>query len=498
MKVKVDHVTNSSSEAFGIVVADSALVIGAGLTLAALFKGCSMSKENSSESGGGGGESVDTGEAQSIADAIAKGVLDDAKRQEEIVSDAYTQAGKALDDAQAKLDAELKAVQQQFEQSESSADKSDPNYGNVKQQYEDYMDYLKSQIENTKLEKAAVEAENAARIAQEGAKSEWVKMNQGDYIAVKEEKAMLEAVAKGYNVPGYNTSAVQQRLKDLEQRERDLQKVLKENNADFDYQAKDRGTIGPSKESQELTDKIIAEKEAFKKASEKASAEKRIELEIQHQKNLSEMEQAHKSARNWDMATKAAEGAQWGADVAIEGLSHVTGPAGKTIKTIYGGAKGVASGMGEGMADPKNAAKHLAKGILNGATSVVSDKFDDASKPWQKAASGILNEGLQAGLDASIKGESVTDALGKGLTKGVVDAGVGKGLDAIKGALPIPKGSSVDVHDYNVGKVLNNNPLTKGIIKTGVRENLVSGISDKAKGAIVDKAAEQGGFKTGD
>ena len=109
-----------------------------------------------------------------------------------------------------------------------------------------------------------------------------------------------------------------------------------------------------------------------------------------------------------------------------------------------------------------------------------------------------MNEGLQAGLDASIKGENVGEAIGKGLTKGVVDAGVGQGLDAIKGALPIPKGSSVDVHDYGVGKVLNNNPLTKGIIKTGVRENVVSGVIDKAKEAIVDKAADEGGFKTGD
>jgi len=308
------------------------------------------------------------------------------------------------------------------------------------------MDYLKSQIEKTKYEKEVINAEKLAKQAEIDSKSEWVKMNQNDYIAVKEEKAMLEAVAKGYNVPGYNTDAVKQRLEQLNQREKELNKVLKENNADFEYQAKDRGEIGPSKESLELTEKIRKEKEEFKKAS----------------------------------------------------LSHVTGPAGKTIKTIYGASKGVASGMGEGMADPKNAAKHLAKGILNGASSVVSDKFGDSEKPWQQAATSILNEGLQAGLDASIKGESVTDALGKGLTKGVVDAGVGKTLDAIKGKLPIPKGSSVDVHDYGVGQVLNNNPLTKGIIKTGVRENVVSGVQDKIKGAIVDKAAEEGGFKTGD
>jgi len=493
MKVKVDHVTNSSSEAFGVVIADSALVIGAGLTLAALFKGCSMSKETNQDV-----ENVDIGDSQSIADAIAKGVIDDANKQEQIVKDAYDEATKALDEAENSLSKELNEVQKQWAESETTVDKNDPGYDDFKKQYTDYMDYLKSQIEKTKYEKEVINAEKLAKQAEIDSKSEWVKMNQNDYIAVKEEKAMLEAVAKGYNVPGYNTDAVKQRLEQLNQREKELNKVLKENNADFEYQAKDRGEIGPSKESLELTEKIRKEKEEFKKASEKADADKRIELEKKMQKNIEEMKKANASAHNWDLATKAAEGVQWGADAAIEGLSHVTGPAGKTIKTIYGASKGVASGMGEGMADPKNAAKHLAKGILNGASSVVSDKFGDSEKPWQQAATSILNEGLQAGLDASIKGESVTDALGKGLTKGVVDAGVGKTLDAIKGKLPIPKGSSVDVHDYGVGQVLNNNPLTKGIIKTGVRENVVSGVQDKIKGAIVDKAAEEGGFKTGD
>lgn len=494
MKIKVDHVTNSSSEAFGVVAVDSALVIGAGLTLAALFKGCSMSKESKDDYV----EPVETGDSQAIADAIAKGVMEDAKKQEQIIKDAYDEASKTLDDAQNALSNELDAVQKQWEQSESSVDKSDPGYEDLKQQYTDYMDYLKTQIQTTKLEKEAVIAEKLSKEAEIDSKSEWVKMNQNDYIAVKEEKAMLEAVAKGYNTPGYNTDAVKQRLEQLNQREKELNKVLKENNADIEYTAKDRGEIGPSKESLELTEKIRKEKDDFKKASEKADAEKRIELEKQMQKNIEAMEKANSSSRNWDLATKAAESAQWGADVAVEGLSHVTGPAGKTIKTIYGAAKEVGSGLGEGMADPKNAAKHLAKGILNGATSAVSDKFGDANKPWQQAATGILNEGLQSGLDASIKGESVTDALGKGLTKGVMDAGVGKTLDAIKGKLPIPQGSSVDVHDYNVGKILNNNPLTKGIIKTGVRENVVSGIQDQIKDTIVDKASESGGFKTGD
>jgi hypothetical protein len=84
--------------------------------------------------------------------------------------------------------------------------------------------------------------------------------------------------------------------------------------------------------------------------------------------------------------------------------------------------------------------------------------------------------------------------MGKGLTKGVFDAGVDTGLDKIKGVLPIPKGSSVDVHDYGVDKILNNNPLTKGILKTGIREAAGSQIKDAIKGGIVDKAGEIGGF----
>lgn len=494
MKIKVDYVTNSSSEAFGVVAGDSALVIGAGLTLAALFKGCSMSKQSDADKYP---VDVETGDSSALAQEIAKGVMADAKAQEDLVKDAYTEATSTLESAEAALGKELDEINKQWEESEKTANKDEPGYNELKQKYDEYKEYLKGQIENTKLQKAAIEAEKAAKQAEIDSKSEWVKMNQNDYIAVKEEKAMLEAVAKGYNVPGYNTEAVKQRLEQLNQREKELGKVLSENNASFDYTAKDRGEIGPSKESLELTQKIQAEKAAYEKAAAKATEEKRKELQIQMDKNIEEAKKQLSSAQKWDMATKAAEGVQWGADVAIEGLSHVTGPAGKQIKTAYTAAKGVGEGLGEGMADPKNAAKHLAKGILKGATAVVSDKFGD-DKPWQAAATNILNEGLQSGLDASIKGENVTDAIGKGLTKGVVDAGVGKGLDAIKGALPIPKGSSVDVGDYSVGKVLNNNPLTKGIIKTGVRENIVSGAADKIKGGIVDGAAETGGYKTGD
>lgn len=500
MKIKVDFVTNSSSEVFGVVLGNAAVVGGLLGWLSVLLSGCSTQTDDT-ESGlikattttGSNTDNV-IGDASSMAQEIAKAAYEDAKRQDEIVKDAYNEAQGALDSAKSALEKELAETQKTWADSEKTIDKTDPGYADFKKQYDDYMDYLKTQIAQTDYQKQMIDYEKAQKQAETDAKSEWARQRQADYIAVKEEKAMLEAVAKGYNVPGYDTEAVKSRLKQLNDRENELGKLLSENNATIDYTARDRGVIGPSPESKALNDKIIQEKLKFEEDAKKANAKKRAELEKKMEENIEEYKKQMARGDRYDMATKAAEGAQFGADVLIEGLSHVTGPAGQQVKLAYTAGKNIASGMGEGMADPKNAAKHLAKGILSAGTEVLKDKFGGDEKPWQAAATGILNEGLQSGLDASIKGEDVGEAMGKGLTKGVFDAGTDSALDKLKGALPIPKGSSVDVHDYGMGKILNNNPLTKGIIKTGVREAAGSQIKDAIKGAIVDKAGEEGGF----
>jgi hypothetical protein len=493
MKIKVDFVTNSSSEVFGVVLGDSLLVGGILGGLAILLSGC---KEIAAK--GTGAPEIKqvevAGDAEAIAQEIAKAALEDARKQEEIVKDAYREAQDTLDSARTALQKELDECRKTWEESEKTSDKTDPGYANYKKQYEDYMDYLKSQIEQTEYQKQMVEYEKAQKQAEMDSKNEWVQRQQADYIAVKEEKAMLEAVARGYDLPGYNTDSVNVRLKQLQEREKELSKVLSENGADIDYTARDRGSIGPSPESKALNDKIIAEKERFERESEAADAAKRAKLEEDMKKNIEEYEKQMARANRFDMATKAAEGVQFGADIVVEGLSHVTGPAGQQIKLAYTAGKAVASGMGEGMADPKNAAKHLAKGILNAGTEVLKEKFGGDEKPWQAAATGILNEGLQSGLDASIKGEDVAAAMGKGLTKGVFDAGADKALDKIKDKLPIPKGSSVEVGDYSVSKILNNNPLSKGLVKTVVREGGGSKIKDAVKGQIVDSAGKEGGF----
>ena len=52
----------------------------------------------------------------------------------------------------------------------------------------------------------------------------------------------------------------------------------------------------------------------------------------------------------------------------------------------------------------------------------------------------------------------------------------------------------MEVGDYSVNKILNNNPLTKGIVKTVVREGGGNKIKDAIKSELVDKTGKAGGF----
>ncbi len=499
MKVKVDYVTNSSSEVFG-VVAENSIILAILTALLGMFINGGQAQKDLAEITAPQIDDLTSG-AAAMADEIAKAVREDADRQEQILKDAYSEAKSAVGAAQSALEKELDELNRNWEECERTGDKTDPGYEALKKQYDDYREYLKYQIEQAKYQKQLVEYEEAAKIAELDSRSEWIRQRQQDLIAAKEEKAMLEAVAKGYNRPGYDTDAVNARLKQLAEREEELQRLLAENNAGIEYKAADRGVIGPSKESQELTEKIRKEKEAYEKAAKHASEEKKKQLKAEMEKNIAEYEAQIARASRYDMAVKAAEGVQFGADIAVEGLSYVTGPAGQQIKTAYTAGKAVASGIGEGMADPKNAAKHIAKGIIEGSAEVLKDKFGD-EKPWQSAAANILKEGLTSGLDASIKGEDVADAVGKGLTKGVFDAGVDKALDKIKDKVKdkfqIPEVKPIDAGEKKLGSIFNDNPLAKNILKTSAKGLAESKAKDVVKEQIVDKAGKFGGFSDGE
>ncbi len=64
----------------------------------------------------------------------------------------------------------------------------------------------------------------------------------------------------------------------------------------------------------------------------------------------------------------------------------------------------------------------------------------------------------------------------------------------MKDKIPIPKGSSVDVHDYSLGKIYNNNPLTKGLTKTIIREGSGDKVKDKIRSTFVDSYGKATGY----
>ena len=467
MKVRIDFVTNSSSESFGVVVVDTIATIGATGAALVMIESAKQAL---------------MGDSAKVAKELAEAVAKDAENQEQKALDAYSEAEKIINGELGNLQTEMSELQKQWEESDKTADKTDPGYDNMKQQYEEYMNYLKNQVQTKEYEKYMVEVEKAEQQAAVESKNEWINQRQTDMVAVKEEMALLQATAKGYGSQGYDTKDIQDRINQLQQREKELAGVLKANNAEFEYTAKDRGDIGPGVEFNKLNKEYAKNKAEMEKAMQLADEKRRTEILANMAAAEAEYQKQMAAAGRWDLATKAAEGIQFGADVAVEGLSHVTGPAGKSIKLAYTAGKSVASGVGEGMADPKNAGKHLAKGIAGAVTEVVKDALDDS--PFKKAAVSVANSALQGGLDSTIKGKDFTSGVKNGALDGIVDTVLETGIDKLANKLPIPKGSSVDVSDFNVSQVMNNNPLAKGIIKTGVRENAMNALKGNVKDGI--------------
>ncbi|MBS3985839.1 MAG: hypothetical protein KGZ66_09625 [Selenomonadales bacterium] len=497
MKVKIDFVTNSSSESFGIVAIDTvASVVSAGglLVLIEAAKGMlSGSLQGSALS-----------DAQSMAQEIAAGAESEADFQEAAVMEGYSEAEKTIDSEAAQIQKEIDEYSQLWAESDKTADKTDPGYDKLKQQYEAYIKHLQDSLKQKDYEKHLVQVQKAEEKAAIEAKGEWMRQRQVDLIAVKEEKALLIATQKGYGSAGYNVAEIERRLKQLDENEKRLTTTLAENDALIEYTARDRGSVGPGAAFDKMVKDLAKQKADAEKAMIYANAGRRAEIAAKIAKAEAELAQAMKSANRWDLATKAAEGVQFGADVAIDALSHITGPAGKQIKLAYTAGKGVAGGLGEGMADPKNAGKHIAKGIIGAVTEVAKDRFQDGrlTSKMKSALAGMANEAAQGGLDASIKGEGVLEGAVKGVGKGALDAVTEHGLEtAIKKApaaltsrIPMPKGTSVDVGDMSVSQILNNNPLSKGLLKTGGREFIWSKGKDMVKGALVDATGTPLGF----
>ncbi|WP_187142901.1 hypothetical protein [Thermanaerosceptrum fracticalcis] len=159
---------------------------------------------------------------------FAVGLLLDAPL---ILLEGYTEAEKMPEAEKSKLLAELASIKKQWDEGEKTADKSDPGYKILKNQYEEHIKYLENSIQQKDYEKYLLQVDKAQKEAELEAQSQWVKQRQVDYIAVKEEKALLEAALKGYGSRNNDVKNIEERLKQLAERERELTQTLSAHNA---------------------------------------------------------------------------------------------------------------------------------------------------------------------------------------------------------------------------------------------------------------------------
>jgi hypothetical protein len=518
LKIRTEFVTNSSSTSFGASFADA--IAGVLLGLAALGCDCSNVDDKDEDDdelggsdGGGSGEDAALQGAMAAAEQAAQQAADqlaaDAAAKDALIGNILDAEGDKLDAAGSKIDQEIDTYTKQWTDAQATADKNDPNYENMNKQYQDYIEYLKNQkaqIEAQKYQMAVTKAEEeAAKTAQ----NDWIRQQQEDFIQVKEQKAYLEAVANGYGQhKSYDISAVQSQIDALKQREAELQGTLKANNAEINYAPKERMPIGPDpeiiriqQEHKQKMDELQNEINAAKEARNNARRDELIR-EQQWQQKVAENEMA--KASFWNVLTKAGEITQTVADTGVDILSNLTGPAGKTIKTVYTGLKGVAGGLGEGLANG-NMAAELGKGALGGLSDIAKDKLggfvgDRWGEASGKAAQNIYNIGAEAGKEMygtfvdgpelGKEGEflkTIVSSGFKGALKGTLDSSlnmIGDGILPEGGKIP----EGLDWSDINAGtfinSIRNSNPLTQSFGKTAIKSSLQGLATDQGKNFI--------------
>lgn len=519
MKVRTEFVTNSSSTSFGASMGDALIAVLLGLGLGNMDCGGGEDKKTSGDSSGGGGEDGAIQGALEAAEKAAQEATDklaaDAEARESIIGNILEAEESKLNAAGSKIDAEIGAYERQWEAAKKGADPA--ALENMNKQYQDYIDYLKSQkalVDAKKYELAVTKAEEEASKA---AKTDWVKQQQEDLIQVKEQKSFLEAVARGYGQhKDYDIGQVESQLKALNEREAALKGTLKANNAEIDYTPKDRSPIGPDPEIVRLQNEHKKKMEQLQNeinaAKEERNNRRRDELikEQQWQQKVADNEM--KKASFWNAMTKAGEITQVAADTGVDILSTLTGPAGKTIKTLYTGIKGVAGGVGEGMANG-DMSKNIAKGAMDGLSDIVGDKIGDKWGKAAKAGFTVVSEAGKSMTESAMDGKtSASDLIQAGLSGGAggaLDASLGTITDHIFPSGPdLPEGldySGMGLKDF-ISSIRKTNPLSNGKLnqytglnpgKQAITNGLQSTGIDQASGwikgdPVIFKGTEQG------
>jgi hypothetical protein len=290
MKFRTEFVTNSSASTFGAAAGGIALAVAGIIAIIGLK--CGPPPETAPEKGP---DTDDTDLHGNELDAVikaseeagrqaAKNLAEDAANRDALVMDVLTSQEDQLNAQVTKIQSEIDMYNNQWQEARQGLDPNDPEYANLKQQYDDYQDYLKSQLHDVNSKLGEIQTTRIQEQMAQASRNAWIAQQQQDLVQVAEQKSFLQAVAAGYGAhQGYNIADVNRQLADLTRREQELNSILKANKAEINYTARQREPIGPDKDSIRLNEQYRAQKEELQRQAEAAkragNAARRAELE---------------------------------------------------------------------------------------------------------------------------------------------------------------------------------------------------------------------------
>ncbi len=454
MKIRKDFVTNSSSTSFGTAAATGFIsAILSTLGLSSAYAASEAAEELPKDSEGASGPDRDFNPQTLVESDIP------------------------LEEKMKKIDREIAEYEKEWQENKDSYEGDD--YQAKKKEYDEYKEYLESQKERAEYIEYEKEVEKVMKEAEAEYKKDWIDHRKEDLKEAREQIEMIEATIRGYGKSGYDVEEAKAQLEMYKAKERDLDKALKKEGVDFDYQAKEREDIGPSKVMQEKMAEIDAEyQRALDEIRQEKIIERKKEIIRRNQKAWEEESRAHSDFANLaDRYKKAAEIIQMGADIGVDILEKVTGPVGKTIKKAYVGGKGLGSGVGEAWADPANASSHIVKGAIKGAGDVAKE-FTDSQ--LVKDGIGYVSEISQGGIESYQKGEDITKGMGKGFGRATIDTVVDRGANKFFGPLAEVDAGSTPVKSLLKSLKDSDSPVRKALVDSA-KENLSKQAINQAK-----------------
>jgi len=416
MKVRMDYVTNSSSVSYAVATVQALqqmLLLSGVYGLSTI---CGFSDSNQPPT-------------RQDSDEVSASTPDADMNWNNLIDDNLD-----YDDKINKIENEINNYNAEWESIKDSLAEED--YDQVKSEYDNYIQYLNDvkdacgTFENEKI----LEQEMNDYANQYAA--DWENGRKNDIINVKNDIAEIKATISGYQANSIDTAELEGQLQQLQGYEQDLESMFEDENIEFTYTAPDMDPIPPSPE-------MIAIQQAHDQKMQQllqqaaANEQRKDEIRAQMIQNAKDYQMELENAGFWGKATFIAEVISGAADMAVDVLATLTGPAGAVIKVKYEFVKNLGVTTTDVAWDPNNASQHLLKGSVKITTDLIKSRVqfpDGVNKKFFEYAVDMTNDMSATVIDEVSKrpkgetAEQFSNRLQSAAIKSTIKTSVNTGL----------------------------------------------------------------------